>query len=551
MSKFPFETRTIHSLVKVFADEPLNAEPFDQASALLNEMYSFQLAYRSDRQIKHVRAEAKSALPGSVTIREVGLVPAEFPMYADHDGFLLRDTPGLYPDPLYPLNEGLVCLPNQWRSLWVTVEPDSGAEPGLYEIALSLRSEEGETLGTSSFKLELLPAALPPQSLIHTEWFHTDCIATHYKVDVWSEEHWRLVEQFVRTAVKSGINMLLTPLFTPPLDTQVGGERPTVQLVDVEKNGNVYSFGFERLQRWFDMSKAAGVQYLEMSHLFTQWGAKHAPKIVGSVGGREEKLFGWETDAGGAEYSAFLAQFLPELVRLIEEKGLKESVYFHVSDEPTMNSIDSYRAASELLRPYIKGFKVFDALSEYEFYEQGLVPIPVPANNHIELFLENGVENLWTYYCCAQYQDVANRFFAFPSARSRILGMQLYKHNIAGFLQWGYNFWYSQYSIKAIDPFRVTDADGGFPAGDAFIVYPGPDGPLESLRLQVVREALQDLRALQGLELRIGRTAVLELLEEGLDSPLTFSSYPREAEWLLRKREQINRKLSEVSELAT
>ena len=36
-------------------------------------------------------------------------------------------------------------------------------------------------------------------------------------------------------AVAHGVNLLYTPLFTPPLDTQVGGERTTVQLVDVER----------------------------------------------------------------------------------------------------------------------------------------------------------------------------------------------------------------------------------------------------------------------------------------------------------------------------
>lgn len=33
------------------------------------------------------------------------------------------------------------------------------------------------------------------------------------------------------------MNMLYTPLFTPPLDTAVGGERMTVQLVGMEKAG--------------------------------------------------------------------------------------------------------------------------------------------------------------------------------------------------------------------------------------------------------------------------------------------------------------------------
>lgn len=69
----------------------------------------------------------------------------------------------------------------------------------------------------------------------------------------------------------SGINVLLTPVFTPPLDTAVGGERPTVQLVDITlENGN-YTFGFDRLKRFCRMAKRCGIKELEIAHLFTQW----------------------------------------------------------------------------------------------------------------------------------------------------------------------------------------------------------------------------------------------------------------------------------------
>ncbi len=181
-----------------------------------------------------------------------------------------------------------------------------------------------------------------------------------------------------------------------------------------------------------------------------------------------------------------------------------------------------------------------DALSDYSFYEDGLVERPIPASNRLEPFLEHQVPDLWTYYCCSQYKKVSNRFFCFPSARNRILGMQLYKYHIAGFLQWGYNFWYSQYSIRPIDPFRVTDAGGAFPSGDAFIVYPGEHGPLESIRSEVFHEALQDIRALTLLEEKIGRDAVIRLLDDGLEHPITFQEYPQDARWLLKKREQVN-----------
>ncbi|MFQ9394338.1 MAG: glycoside hydrolase domain-containing protein [Lachnospiraceae bacterium] len=90
----------------------------------------------------------------------------------------------------------------------------------------------------------------------HTEWFHSDCLANYYGEEVFSEEYWRIVENFVKTAVKHRYNMLLTPIFTPPLDTAVGGERRTVQLVDVtvQADGS-YAFGFEKLDRWVEMGK--------------------------------------------------------------------------------------------------------------------------------------------------------------------------------------------------------------------------------------------------------------------------------------------------------
>jgi hypothetical protein len=539
------KTRVLSSLEKVFADEELRAPEWKSGTMLNNETYSFQVAYHWDNyMLKNVKVEVRSELAPHITIYSVGLVPSDMPCYWDHDDNVLRTTPGLYPDPLLKTSrEGITLLPKQWRSLWVKISPEGQAKAGTYPIEIIFRSGEGEELGKAVFSLKLSEMALPPQSLIHTSWFHTDCIATYYGLEVFSEEHWERIGQYLETAVKYGINMILTPLFTPPLDTEVGGERPTVQLVGVEKVNDQYHFNFDKLERWVSLCLEKGVQYFELSHLFTQWGAKHAPKIMATENGEYKRIFGWDTDAAGPAYRNFLEQFLPELLKFIEAKGLEERVYFHVSDEPHMSDIESYRAASGIIRELVQGYPIIDALSNYEFYEAGLVPNPIPSNDHIEDFLENGVEKLWTYYCCGQYKKVANRFFNMPSARSRILGMQLYKFDIHGFLQWGYNFWYSQYSKYPIDPFKVTDAAQAFPSGDPFSVYPGADSPIVSLRLQVFYEALQDLRALKLLESHIGREKVIELLEEDLDKPITFSEYPTDAEWLLKKREKINRLL--------
>lgn len=537
-----FETRCLSSLSKVFADCQQIDHEFARGSALANETFSFQVAFRSNERIRNIQVAADSALQALISLRSVGLVPSEFPVEHNHDGHVLRATPGLYPDPLYDIEEdqGIAALAHQWRSVWVTVELNDQVSSGVYLITVGFETAEGSKLGQASFELEVISALLPKQRLLHTEWFHSDCLSNYYGVEIFSEEHWSLIGKYIETAVRHGINMILTPIFTPPLDTAIGGERPTVQLVEVTKSGGGYLFGFDKLKQWVSLCKDRGVEYFEFSHLFTQWGAKHAPKIMGMHDGRYERLFGWETDAGGEEYRSFLNQFLPELVKFINQHGLEKRSYFHVSDEPHLEHLEAYQSASATLDAHLHDFPRIDALSDYAFYEKGLVPMPVPGSNRIEPFLEHGISGLWTYYCCSQYIDVSNRFFCFPSARNRILGMQLYKYGIKGFLHWGYNFWNSQFSKRPINPFLITDCDLAYPSGDAFLVYPGPEGPIESLRMEVFYEALQDLRALELLESYVGRDKVLAVLEEGLEAPLTFRVYPRSTEWILGKREEVN-----------
>ncbi|HBN82600.1 MAG TPA: hypothetical protein DDZ89_02050, partial [Clostridiales bacterium] len=411
------DTRLVSALEKVFPDSEPVAFERKKSSMLSNEVFAFQVAYRWNAFLKKgIRLHVISQIASSVTLRTVELVPVEMPVYFDHDDNVLRATPGLYPDLLKPLcADGLALLPGQWRSLWVTVDPKGKVVPGKYTIEVIFESNEGDLLGREIFEIEIIGMSLPKQKLVNTQWFHSDCIATWYKVDIFSEEHWKLINKYIKTAVEHGINMILTPVFTPPLDTAVGGERPTVQLVDVEKTGDTYHFGFDKLSRWVKMCNDNGVGYFEISHLFTQWGAYHAPKIMATVDGVYKRIFGWETDAAGEEYKDFLDSFLPALIGYIKENGLKERCYFHVSDEPNKNHLDSYANASGLLKKHLEGFPIIDALSDYAFYEKGLVKNPIPANNHIKPFLDNNVPNLWTYYCCGQYKKVSNRFIDMPS----------------------------------------------------------------------------------------------------------------------------------------
>ncbi|MBO7275717.1 MAG: hypothetical protein J6V15_05020, partial [Clostridia bacterium] len=317
---------------------------------------------------------------------------------------------------------------------------------------MTFSTMEVEYVCSAKLELEIIDAMLPPQSLIYTNWFHCDCLQSYYGTESFDEKHWQIIENFLSTAAKHGMNTVLTPIFTPPLDTDIGRERPTTQLIDITVTDSGYSFGFDKLDRWIDTCQRVGIEYYEIAHFFTQWGALHAPKIVANVNGQTKKIFGWETDSCSPEYREFLQALIPALLEHLRMRGVDRQCMFHVSDEPKLDQLEQYGRARAIVAPLLEGYPIIDALSNYEFYEQGVVEHPVPSSNHIEPFIEGKVPGLWTYYCCGQGRNVSNRFIAMPSARTRVLGTQMFKYDIAGFLQWGYNFYYNQRSHELINP---------------------------------------------------------------------------------------------------
>ena len=122
----------------------------------------------------------------------------------------------------------------------------------------------------------------------------------------------------------------------------------------------------------------------------------------------------------------------------------------------------------------------------------------------------------------------------------------LFRSHIRGFLHWGYNFYNSVLSKEHINPFLDTHANYAFPSGDSFLVYPGIEGkPWSSIRGEVQRQGIDDMRALEALEALAGREAVEELIYEGQDKPFTFTSYPKEASYLYELRRKIGEKMKE------
>ena len=459
-----------------------------------------------------------------IKLFRVESVPCTYACNPASSGAYLTRKPALIPDAL-PAYHGEPVRIAAGRPVlfWVDV-PLSNSDA---VVTFQAISRKNTIQGSLKLPIHVIPARLPAQAIRHSEWLHCDCLCNAHNCEMFSDRFWDILKNYLLTASSHCIDTLLTPVITPSLDIEPNCSRLSCQLVTIYRNHGRYNYDFSRLRKWVALAQSCGIRYFEIAPFFTQWGAAYAAQIYEETPLGTHALFGWDTPAYSPEYRDFLADFLPALVKELEALQILSETFFHISDEPTQKNLQNYQRAKEMVAPYLQGCKLIDALSDHVFLEQGLVSIPVVAEDQLTPFLADASHReVWTYCCCAQDRLVPNFFLSMPLTRTRILGPLLYRFELRGFLHWGYNFWNSQFSKAAIDPYRITDSDGGFPSGDAFLVYPGTDDrPVSSIRLKTLRDAWVDYQALCLLESLENREAVLSLIQNTLGD-ISFTEYP-------------------------
>ncbi|OGV66014.1 MAG: hypothetical protein A3K19_00380 [Lentisphaerae bacterium RIFOXYB12_FULL_65_16] len=505
-----------------------------------NERFSFQVGLRLESDPAsggrwdypvEVKLEAEAPEGWTVRVRRVGYVPMRHLNTSmnveDADG--LGHIPGYVPDPLF--DETAFPLPvNETHAFWFTVTPATKVEPGAHTLTVRILPKD-QPVQTQKVKVCVHDVSVRPRRDFRVmQWFYNDAILDFHDCAAFDERYWGIVPNYFRNLTEHGQDVVYAPVFTPPLD---GVKRPS-QLLNVKRTGrDKYRFDWRDVKRYVDLAASCGVRNFEWTHLFTQWGVKCAIRIYENQGADEKLLWTPDTGATSDTYRAFLSQFLPEFHNFLKVEKLLKRSYFHVSDEPHgAEHQENYRKARAVLRELAPWMKVMDALSEIEFGRLRLTDMPVPSIGTALNFVKEGIP-CWCYYCCGPRGRYLNRLLDTPLAKIRMNGWLFYRWPFQGFLHWGYNYWYKSQTRTRIDPFSVQDGMSwpGWAYGDTFMVYPGADGPIDSMRWEVFADSMQDYALLQTLD--VERDAKL------LQDMKSFEDFPKSADWVARTRRKL------------
>jgi hypothetical protein len=499
--------------------------------AARNEVVSLQLVVLSDISRRGVMVEPTTChgdggeLPAP-RWRAVGYVPVKRNTPETPAEELAGKAPGFFPDPLLDLGS-LSLEPGRAQPVWLTLHVPSEAKPGSYRGTVVIA--DGDDRVELAYTVEVAAAALPEErSLKITNWFWADeRVTKHFGVDAaYSESWWGMIEGFVQNQWAHRQNVFWL--------------RPYEWACRFSAYSGQLKIDFSRFDRWCQILRKLGGEFrLEGPFLTMRDGYDATFEIpVPVVVGNRVDVRRLRCDDPRVE--PFLRQFLREYSAHVKAQGMSGRVMIHIGDEPHGPQMADYARIASIAHRCAPGLPIIEALDvskEYGFFDEH-VDVWVPQLGRYDAHIDTirarreAGKQVWNYTCLFPRGRYPNRFVDYPLLKTRVLHWMNYRWDLGGYLHWGWNAW-------TPDPFNDLEPEWGggstLPAGDAFIVYPGATGVLDSVRYEQMLEGIQDYELLKMLGERDSAKAKAIAAE----AAPTFTEYVREPAQFRKLRERM------------
>ena len=413
------------------------------------------------------------AVPVARNTGEKGMLEKE----GETNPFVTRDAP-------FDVFDAMEPLPGD--------STDAGAGPIALRIRLrrfpvvsgsfteTLHLSQGDAFATTlALRVNVHPITVPPagpDSFKYSNWMDYGASMSRHGVGNWTDAHFDMIARYVRLGAYARQNVAILPrIFVPDKD---GASVPDEA----------------RYARLVALLRHEGIAFLEGPHLAKFTGGNWKSETFTPVTGSQP--------TGTPEGDAELERLASAFAGMIERNGWRDIWYQHVADEPSAWNADAYRAAVGIVRRTMPGVRLLDAIDTPDVADA--IDAPCPKTDGYEKnraayasakASRPGGET-WCYTCCYPGGRWLNRFLDGPLLNPLLLSWGSFVHGLDGYLHWGFNWFGSTYSpFDADDPWNL-------PPGDRALVYPGPDGPWPSARLEAIRQGLEDLELLRLLARR-------------------------------------------------
>jgi hypothetical protein len=389
------------------------------------------------------------------------------------------------------------------QPLWFTFKVPEKARPGTYTGTVKVDAD-GRTQASYPLTIEVADASVPDSGdydFFLDVWAQPETIAKNHGVRLWSDQHWKLIEKYNRDLASRGQKVINTTIVDNPWHHQWSlGTResqtatPYTSMVGWTWNGKTFSFDFNRWDKYVQTARRAGLgpdigafsmlAFQDQEHL-TYTDTRTGKTVYENV------------DLGGDRWREAWGAFLPAFEKHLKAKGWLEDTWLSFDERPidTMTVVKDF--VHEIAPVFDDRISVAGSISTEGVASNLSVDwggIDAMTKEKVAERRKAGKTTTFYVYGAPAHPNTLSYS---PAVESRMLPWISAQRNLDGFLRWSYNSWTS-------DPFKQPVHI--FTQGDEYLVYPGKDGPMSSIRWEQLKEGIEDYELIAQLRKKDGDT---------------------------------------------
>ncbi|MFD8220744.1 glycoside hydrolase domain-containing protein [Streptomyces sp. NPDC059697] len=387
------------------------------------------------------------------------------------------------------------------QPLWFTFHIPKSAAAGTYSGTVEVTADDG-TRVSYPLSVEVAKATVPDPkdyNFFLDVWAQPETMALNSGVELWSDRHWKLIEAYDRDLTSRGQKVINTTIVDNPWHHQWSlGTRqsqtatPYSSMVAWKWDGSRFSFDFSRWDTYVRTALKSGLgpDIGAFSMLAFQDG-EHLTYTDTHTG----KNVTEPVDLGGARWREAWGTFLPAFVRHLKTKGWLDHTYLSFDERP----VDTMTVVKDFVHEAAPDFDDRISVAGSAGTTDIASDLSVSWDTIDQMTPEKAAERraagkITTFYV---YGTPAhpNTLAYSPAVEARMLPWISAQRHLDGFLRWSYNSWTS-------DPFSQPVYI--FTQGDEYLVYPGRNGPMSSIRWEQLKEGIEDFELIAQLRKKDG-----------------------------------------------
>jgi hypothetical protein len=202
-----------------------------------------------------------------------------------------------------------------------------------------------------------------------------------------------------------------------------------------------------------------------------------------------------------------IMEILDDCVPELKAAGLFDLAYVYGFDEVSKEYFPRIQELFGTIHRKYPGLETMTTAYDFSFGRgtglREVVDIWVPLIPYYSLEeavkLRREGKDMWWYACITPLHPYPNWFVEYPAIEPRLLmGAMSYKYKTGGFLYYMMNRWWNNRGpitsgpYTSWDPGSAENRRGEVASGDGSLFCPGPDRPLSTIRLENIRDGLED-----------------------------------------------------------